>query len=92
MRVKSLKAERVSGRAGEKELKTPTPSLRDTPPQDGNCLKILSLFDFLFPLGRGVGVGYIFIVIWYHQVAKWSTFDREEIDKNFPSMKVGMLF
>ncbi len=53
MRVKSLKAERVSGRAGEKELKTPTPSLRDTPPQEGNCLGSLSLFDFLFPSREG---------------------------------------
>jgi len=31
------------------ELKEPTPSLRDTPPLEGNCLKMLSLFDFLFP-------------------------------------------
>ena len=36
-----------------KKIKAPTPSLRDNPPLEGNCLKILSLFDFLLPSGGG---------------------------------------
>ena len=36
-----------------KKIKALTPSLRDTPPLEVNCLKILSLFDFLFPFGEG---------------------------------------
>ena len=39
--------------------KAPTPSLRDTPPLEGNFLGSLSLFGFLFPSWEDEGVGYI---------------------------------